>query len=168
LQAIDNNHFLGMHPFLKGLKKPMRIAFDLDNTLIRDQYPFPLDAQSQKWFLKLLGFEALRQHTIELMQGLQKQGNEIWIYTSSMRDIFYLRLLFRWQGIFLGGVVNLIVHEQHVKMRCTKYPPAFGIDLLIDDARGVEIEARKYDFNMLRVAPEDEDWYVKVIAKIND
>ncbi len=126
------------------VKSPFAYLFDISvlysigkpYTLIRDQYPFPLAPQSQKWFLKLLGFEALREHTIELMQGLQQQ-NEIWIYTSSMRDLFYLRLLFRWQGIFLGGVVNLTVHEQHVKMRCTKYPPAFGIDLLIDDARGV-------------------------------
>lgn len=146
----------------------MRIAFDLDNTLIRDRYPFPLDPQSEKWFLRLLGFDALREHTIELMQYLQQQGNEIWIYTSSKRDLFYLRLLFRWQGIFLGGVVNLTLHEQQVKIRCTKYPPAFGIDCLIDDARGLEIEGRKYDFNVLRVAPDDEDWHLKVIAKIND
>ena len=82
----------------------MRIAFDLDNTLIRDQYPFPLEPQH--WLVKLLRFEQLRIHTIQLMQLLQKQEHKIWIYTSSMRNLVYLRLLFRWHGIILDGIIN--------------------------------------------------------------
>ena len=146
----------------------MRIAFDLDNTLIRDKYPFPLEPQSQRWFLRLLGFEPLRKNTFQLMKLLQQQDHKIWIYTSSRRDLVYLRLLFQWQGILLDGIVNLDVHQQHVKTRCSKYPPAFGIDLLIDDSRGVAIESRKYVFEMIQIAPEDEDWHTKVIEKINE
>lgn len=144
----------------------MRIAFDLDNTLIRDQYPFPLEVQSNRWFFKLLGFEPLRKNTIQLMRLLQQKGYEIWIYTASLRDLVYLRLLFRWHGIVLGGIVNQTIHLQEVKKRCCKYPPAFDIDLLIDDSRGVEVEARKYHFDMIRVMPEDDNWHLKVIEKV--
>jgi len=146
----------------------MRIAFDLDNTLIREQYPFPLEPQSQHWLLKFFGFEALRKNTIQLMKSLQQSGDDIWIYTSSNRDVFYLRLLFRRQGIFLGGIVNFTIHQKTVKIRSSKYPPAFGIDLLIDDSRGIEIEARKYHFNMIRVLPEDEEWHLKVMEKVEE
>jgi hypothetical protein len=145
----------------------MRIAFDLDNTLIRDQYPFELEPTSNKWFFKLFGFEPLRKNTIELMNLLQQQGHEIWIYTASGRDSVYLRLLFRWHGITVDGIVNRAIHQQQVKIRCRKYPPAFGIDLLIDDERGVEVEARKHDFNMLRIMPEDNNWHLKVLEKVS-
>ncbi len=104
----------------------MRIAFDLDNTLIRDQYPFPLEPQSQRWFFRVLGFEPLRKNTFQLMKLLQQQNHKIWIYTSSKRDLAYLRLLFQWQGISLDGIVNIDVHQQKVKKPCSKYPPAFG------------------------------------------
>jgi hypothetical protein len=152
----------------KPNKRNMRIAFDLDNTLIRDQYPFPLEPESQRWLLRLFGFEPLRKNTIQLMKSLQQSGDEIWIYTSSKRDVFYLRLLFRAQGIFLGGIVNLIIHQEKVRIRSSKYPPAFGINLLIDDSYGVQIEARKYHFNMLRVVPWDEEWHLKVMEKIEE
>jgi len=146
----------------------MRIAFDLDNTLIRDQHPFPLEPESNKWFFKLLGFEPLRKNTIELMNLLQQQDHEIWIYTASCRDSVYLRLLFRWHGITINGTINRNIHQQQVKTRCIKYPPAFGIDLLIDDSRGVEVEARKYHFNMIRIMPEDNNWHLKVLEKVRE
>jgi hypothetical protein len=144
----------------------MRIAFDLDNTLIRDQHPFPLEPESNKWFFKLLGFEPLRKNTIELMNMLQQSGNEIWIYTASLRDLVYLRLLFRWHGITLNGIVNRAIHQQQVQIICRKYPPAFGIDLLIDDERGVEVESKKHNFNMIRIMPEDNNWHLKVLEKV--
>ena len=111
----------------------------------------------------------MRRDTIQLIKFLQQQGHNIWIYTSSRRDLIYLRLLFRWYGISLEGIVNHDIHQQRVKKRrCTKYPPAFGIDLLIDDSRQIAIEARKYNFHLLQIAPEDENWYLKVIEKVKE
>jgi len=43
-----------------------------------------------------------------------------------------------------------------------RYSPAFGIDLLVDDSAGVEIEGRRFGFSVVRVAPDDVDWVVKV------
>jgi hypothetical protein len=49
---------------------------------------------------------------------------------------------------------------------CSKYPPAFGIDLLIDDLEGVRCEGDRFGFRVLCVAPDDELWAEKVLAAI--
>ena len=53
-------------------------------------------------------------------------------------------------------------HDREVRARCTKHPPSFGIDLLIDDSEGVRIEGERHDFRVLVVAPEDVQWTEKV------
>ncbi|SMB97271.1 hypothetical protein SAMN00120144_0331 [Hymenobacter roseosalivarius DSM 11622] len=45
----------------------MRIAFDLDNTLIRCGYDFPLEKPKRAMLAKLLGKEELRQGTKEII-----------------------------------------------------------------------------------------------------
>ena len=54
------------------------------------------------------------------------------------------------------------------QMACSKYPPAFGIDLLVDDSAGVEIEGRRFGFSVVRVAPDDVDWVVKVERAVEE
>ncbi|CAA9301697.1 MAG: hypothetical protein AVDCRST_MAG56-5574 [uncultured Cytophagales bacterium] len=144
----------------------MKIAFDLDGTLITGGYTFP--TQRTYALLKACGVEALRKGTIDLMRYFQQQGEEVWIYTTSYRSTFYIRLLFGLHGIFVNGVVNQAVHNQRVKdrtdwPRCSKYPPAFGIDLLVDDQEGVKMEAERYGFRMIWIKPEQDDWTEKVI-----
>jgi hypothetical protein len=51
-----------------------------------------------------------------------------------------------------------------VTVRSTKYPPQFGIDLLVDDAPGVQVEAERHGFEMLLVAPTDAQWSTTVQA----
>jgi hypothetical protein len=53
-----------------------------------------------------------------------------------------------------------------VQTHCTKHPPSFGIDLLIDDSEGVRIEGERHGFRMLMVAPEDAQWTAKVRAAL--
>ena len=53
-------------------------------------------------------------------------------------------------------------HDREVRARCTKHPPSFGIDLLIDDSEGVRIEGERHGFRVLVVAPEDVQWTEKV------
>ena len=48
---------------------------------------------------------------------------------------------------------------------CSKYPPAFGIELLIDDSAGVELEGKRYGFAVLRIDPDDDAWCGKVIGR---
>lgn len=45
----------------------------------------------------------------------------------------------------------------------SKYPPAFGIDLHVDDSPGVALEGERFGFNLLVVQPDDADWAAKVL-----
>jgi hypothetical protein len=142
----------------------MRIAFDLDNTLIRGPYNFPLEVPKHKLWARLLRHEPLRAGIIELCDYCRQQGWEVWVYTTSYRSPWYIRRLFWLYGIGLAGVVNQARHDREVTVRCTKYPPQFGIDLLVDDAPGVQVEAERHGFEMLLVAPTDAQWSTTVQA----
>ena len=144
----------------------MRIAFDLDNTLIRGEYDFALEVPTHRFWARLLGKESLRAGIVELAAYCRAQGWEIWVYTTSYRSTGYIRRLFWLHGIRLDGVVNQARHDREVTVRSTKYPPHFGIDLLIDDSEGVRLEAARYGFNMLVVSPTDAAWVAKVKARL--
>ncbi len=49
----------------------------------------------------------------------------------------------------------------------SKYPPAFGIDLLVDDSPGVAIEGQRHGFAVLVVEPTDSEWTVKVSSALD-
>jgi hypothetical protein len=142
----------------------MRVAFDLDNTLIRCGYEFPLEQPKRRVWARLLGGELLRQGIIELADYCSRHNWEVWVYTTSFRSSWYIRKIFWLHGIHLRGVINQARHKQQVTLSCTKHPPSFGIDLLIDDSEGVRIEAERHSFSMLVVHPEDKAWVQKVIT----
>lgn len=144
----------------------MRIAFDIDGTLTPlgpgqfpcSPLPFPL---------RLFFREPLREGAVALMRALQADGHEVWIYTSSLRSPRYLRLWLRCAGIRLAGAVNGAMHAQAMRGKAlapSKFPPAFGIDWLVDDAQGVELEGQRHGFCVIRVAADDADWAAKVKA----
>lgn len=149
----------------------MRIAFDLDETLV------PVEPHLQKerpWGpLRLLFPEALRPGSRRLLRQLHQDGHELWIYTSSYRKRVYIRTWFRCLGVPLAGVVNQERHERIVRPlrlpahSASKYPPAFGIELLIDDSLGVAEEGRRHGFDVLRIDPLDPDWVDKVRTRIS-
>jgi hypothetical protein len=142
----------------------MRLAFDLDNTLIRCGYDFPLEPVRHQLWARLLGNEGLRQGVTKLIADCRRQGWEVWVYTTSHRSAWHIRQLFWLHGIRLDGVVNQQRHGREAKARCTKHPPSFGIDLLIDDSVGVGLEGDRYGFRVLVVRLEDEEWIDKVKA----
>ncbi len=80
--------------------------------------------------------EHLRKNTTNIFHFCQNNKIETWIYTTSFRSKFYIYFLFWLNGIHLQGVVNQSFHNKKVKHKASKYPPAFGIDLLIDDSEG--------------------------------
>ena len=133
----------------------MRLAFDLDNTLIRCGHDFPLATPQRRILARLLGNEQLREGTKELTDCCRQRGWEVWVYTTSYRSAWHIRRLFWLHGIRLDGVVNQQRHNREVRARCTKHPPSFGIDLLIDDSEGVRIESERHVFRVLVVAPDD-------------
>jgi hypothetical protein len=150
----------------------MRIAFDLDDTLIpgsRDL--FPVERPRGPLGL-LLARERLRRGAPGLMRALVRHRCEVWIYTTSLRSPRYIRDLFYWYGVRLGGAINQDTHwdwlmRQPPARRCSKYPPAFGIDLLVDNCEGVLMEGRQFGFRVVHVRPDDADWVQAVVAEVN-
>jgi hypothetical protein len=67
-------------------------------------------------------------------------------------------------GIRLDGVINGQIHSENVKQSISKYPPAFGIDVLVDDSEGVKIEGERHNFKVIWLQQTDENW-VETIKK---
>ena len=140
----------------------MRIAFDLDDTLIPCEFAFPLDRTP--WVGRLLGVEPLRRGTVDLCRALRLRGCRLWVYTTSLRSPLSVHAQFIAHGIPLEGVVNDDRHRRVLATGrpgardCSKYPPAFRIDLLIDNSVGVGEEGRRFGFRVLVVQPEDLNW----------
>jgi len=152
--------------------EPVRIAFDLDDTLIPSGLgTFPVEPPPG-WLGRLLVQELLRERSARLLRALRRHGCEVWVYTTSFRSPLHVRRLFLCYGVWVGGVINGDRHarwleSQGRRFSCSKYPPAFGIDLLIDDSEGVQIEARQYQYRMLHVRPDERDWDEKIVAEVN-
>ena len=131
---------------------------------------FPVETSVPFRLLKVHYKESLRQGTVKLLRELSKRGCEIWVYTTSARDAPYLLTWFRLLGIRLGGVVNCHRHEKEVRAAgyppCSKYPPAFGIDLLIDNSEGVAMEGKRYGFDVVCVSPAREDWAEYILDEV--
>jgi hypothetical protein len=148
----------------------MRIAFDLDDTLIPCSHPFPVEPRTRR--ARWLGCEPLRCGAAGLLRDLRALGCELWVYTTSLRDPWGVRLLFWCYGVRVQGVVNGHRHARRLRdvrfqnyRHCSKYPPAFGVDLLVDDLEGVCLEGRRCGFRVLRVSPQDEGWAERVRAE---
>jgi FMN phosphatase YigB (HAD superfamily) len=112
----------------------MIISFDLDDTLIPGTKTF--DTEDQNLIQKLTGIERIRKGTIELFKELRSRGHNIYIYTTSFRPTIKAKLMFL-SGIPVDRVINQPCHDRELKenkTRCSKFPPAFGIDVHVDDS----------------------------------
>lgn len=149
----------------------MRISFDIDDTLVWRESTMPretslLPIPVHRWLTELL-----RRGTRQLFCQLREQGCSIWIYTSSLRTPFHIWLWLRLHGVRVDGIVNDDRHRRELS-RCnfthplSKYPPAFGIDLHIDDSEGVRLEGKTHGFQVLVISPDDEDWADKVLNAV--
>jgi hypothetical protein len=143
----------------------MRISFDVDDTLVCDA-TVPCESLVP-WWKRWWYPEPLRQGTRELMREMLRRRHALWIYTTSSRPLRYLRRWFAGLGIPLEGVVNQERHQLVVgRHGPSKYPPAFSIDLHIDDSLGVAEEGRRHGFAVHVVSPADLDWTSGVLAAI--
>ncbi|HAS43817.1 MAG TPA: hypothetical protein DCS93_25270 [Microscillaceae bacterium] len=148
-----------------------RVAFDLDDTLLSAINEFPYEAFPPPRGVQWLGFEPLRAATKQVFKNLKANRVETWIYTSSFRSEAYIRCLFWLYGIRLDGVVNGALHKKRVKNlrdKPSKFPLAFGIDLLVDNSEGVKIEGKRYGFDVLHIQPQDQLWHQLVENKVNE
>ncbi|HKS11515.1 MAG TPA: hypothetical protein VJS90_00610 [Pseudomonas sp.] len=146
----------------------VRISFDIDDTLACQLYHSDVEHSRLPGFVHRWLGEPLRQGTRSLIRDLRRQGCSIWIYTSSGRTPSYIRRWLLLYGIRVDGVVNSDRHYHGLKGHGlsnppSKFPPAFDIDLHVDDSEGVGIEGADHGFRVVVVNPEDENWTRKVL-----
>ncbi|WP_287993829.1 HAD family hydrolase [Ruminococcus sp.] len=121
--------------------------------------------------MKYIYKERLRAGTVELMNYIQSEGIELWIYTTSFRSERYIRGLFRCYGIKPDLVVNGQRHADevqkgHAEGMPSKYPSKYRIDLHIDDDISVAQNGRTYGFRVFTVGEQDDEWAEKIKAEI--
>jgi len=144
----------------------MRVAFDLDNTLIRNDFNFPLALAQWPFLQKLLQTESLRLGVRELFAFCQNRGWEVWIYTTSYRSPLYIRKMLWVYGLRADGIVNQTRHTQQVRVKSTKHPPTFGIQVVLDDSRGVQVEGERFGFSVIQIDPQDAGWVETVQSQL--
>ncbi len=142
-------------------KGGLRIAFDLDGTLVPGGGPLAPGVERLPIAAGLFFRERLRAGSRELLRDLHRQGHEIWIYTSSLRPLAYIRWWFRLAGVPIADVVNHGRHRRAVAglpRSPSKHPPSFGIDLLVDACVGVAAEGIEHGFRVVGPDPNDPEW----------
>ena len=146
---------------------PLHVSFDFDDTLVCG--PGIPTEQSVPLWSRWRYPEAPRHGCRALMHALAQRGCRIWLYTSSGRTRHYLRGWFRHFGVPLAGVINQTAHAEVVGHRGpSKYPPAFGIGLHVDDSPGVALEGLAHGFRVVVVTPHDERWVERVLRAVDD
>ncbi len=148
----------------------MIVSFDLDDTLFVSPDYFKVEDELRFPWNKIYR-ERLRYGTISLLKELQKQGIQVWIYTTSFRSERYIFGLFHHYGIKLNDVINGARHAREVQGSKTepmpsKYPGKYRIDLHIDDDVSVLHNSRIYGFNVHIIEAQDDKWDKKVLDKI--
>jgi hypothetical protein len=151
----------------------MRISFDVDDTLVLHGLKVPSERGRFPAFLNLLLTEPLRSGTCALMQELRRRGCSIWIYTSSGRTTFDIRLWLFLHRIRVDGIVNDERHRRALASHKfdrlpSKYPPAFDIDLHVDDSEGVRLEGETHNFKVVVIHPEDLRWKEKILNAVDE
>ncbi len=153
-------------------ERKMRVSFDLDEVLFvlpgthKTEPPLP-------WPLSLIYKERLRLGTPELISTLQKQGYEVWVYTSSFRSEKYIKKLFKYYGVRFDGIVNGTRHMKEVQrdkkeLLPQKLPNHYRISLHIDDETIVCNLGRQYGYNVYQLNAQDDDWKEKIIARADE
>ena|SRR5688500_10113104 len=145
----------------------MTISFDLDDTLIPGRKTF--ETETRNVMQRLTGIGKIRKGTIELFKNLRSDGHSIYIYTTSLRSTVSVKITFLSYGIPVDKVINQQCHDEQLKehkRRCSKFPPAFGIDIHVDDSPGVEIEGNKFKFKTVIIGESDLNWTEKVIKSV--
>ncbi|HJY75594.1 MAG TPA: hypothetical protein VKE95_03130 [Burkholderiales bacterium] len=146
-------------------RSAMHVSFDIDDTLVCGA-SVPTEQHLPFWLRRRYP-ERVRRGFRSLALELRRRGCHIWVYTTSGRPSHYLAGWFRSMGVPLAGVVNQPRHEEVVGCRGpSKYPPAFGIGLHVDDSPGVAMEGAAHGFRVVVVAPEDERWHERVLQAV--
>ena len=153
------------------MQQKMRVSFDLDEVLF--VLPETHKTEPAPVFpFNLIFKERLRLGTPGLIKELQRQGIEVWVYTSSFRTEAYIRSLFRLYGVSFDGIVNGQRHEREVQARHkerlpNKMPNYYHIALHVDDEAIIATSGRDHGFNVYQLFAQDDEWAEKIIARVD-
>lgn len=150
----------------------MRISFDLDDTLVLHGVNSQPERGRFPAFFQQRFCESLRRGTCSLFKELRRRDCNIWIYTSSGRTPLSIQWWLFLHGLRADGVVNDKRHRLKLTGRTfsrlpSKYPPAFGIDLHVDDSPGVQMEGEEHGFQVIVIRPNDECWTERVLDAVS-
>ncbi len=148
-------------------KDAMHISFDLDGTLIPHNDEFTTEPIGLLG--KLFGVEKLRKGTPALFRKLKGEGHQCHIYTTSFRSTFRIRMMLAYYGVSAGKVINEEKNRQllsNQNVNASKYPPAFGFELHVDDLEGVGMEGEKLGFKTIIISPNEEDWLAVILGEV--
>jgi hypothetical protein len=150
----------------------IRISFDIDDTLACHHSHSAAERNALPSIIHRWLGEPLRVGTRSLIRELRRRGCSIWIYTSSSRTPFYIRRWLLLHGIRVDGVVNNERHRHGLAAHGfsnspSKFPPAFGIDLHVDDSEGVLMEGDVHGFRVVVVRPDDAHWAERVLEAVS-
>ncbi|MCR4604626.1 MAG: HAD family hydrolase [Eubacterium sp.] len=147
----------------------MKISFDLDEVLFVKPDTYETEPALRFPYNRLYP-ERLRKGTVKLINDLQADGFEVWVYTSSFRTAVYIKSLFRHYGVKFDDIVNGYRHRDEVQGQNSqpmpqKVPNRYRISLHIDDEEGVVKNAPMYGFRAMQVYDPDDEWAEKVMAE---
>ena len=146
-----------------------KIAFDLDDTLIPTTREFATGSSLTRFPVSVFFRERLRNGAISFLKDLSSE-HELWIYTTSLRSAFYIKLWFLFSGVKIHRVINGDIHRKSVRgteyRHLSKAPGLFGIDYLIDDSPGVAHECRWQSTCCITIHPQDISWQDMIINEL--
>ncbi|MBQ7147636.1 MAG: HAD family hydrolase [Pseudobutyrivibrio sp.] len=153
-------------------EEKMRVSFDLDEVLFVSPQTHKTEKALRFPFNKLYK-ERLRLGTPELINGLQKLGYEVWVYTSSFRTEKYIKNLFKHYHVHFDGIVNAQRHLKEVQrdnqtILPQKLPSRYRISLHVDDESIVCSLGPQYGYRTYQLEAQDDDWVAKIIKRADE
>ena len=145
----------------------MTISFDLDDTLIPGSKRF--ETEKQTIIHRSLRLERIRLGTVDLFKELRNKGHRIYIYTTSFRSTIKIRLTFYCYGIPVDAAINQKRLDRQLgenKTRTSKFPPAFNIDVHVDDSPGLRIEGERFNFKTIIIDEHDKKWGKTILKSL--
>ena len=149
-----------------GSFRPTRMSFDIDDTLVC-RFPGRPNERNRFGFIGAWLCEPLRQGTCFLVRELRARGSRFGLHDLRAEPV-PIRLWLLLYGIRVDGVVNDARHRREVSRQGlprlpSKYPPALGIDLHLDDSEGVRTEGDEHGFKVVVIRRNDENWTRRVL-----
>jgi FMN phosphatase YigB (HAD superfamily) len=145
----------------------MHISFDLDGTLTRTQ--FDHESGRSRILSRLFFPEKLRTGTKLLFDSLRRDGHQLSIYTSSMRNKNYIYYWFLSHGIRIDRVINYDLHKDAISgLPISKNPDAFGFDLHVDNEQIVAEDRYRMKCRILILHENDADWVSTVLCWVRN